>query len=141
MAKRVRRAQPPPPQPENLLERILSAPHLARAVPQLPPEVLHRVIQQCGLADCADLMTLATPGQLARVFDLDLWRPVAPGLDEQFDARRFASGSRPCSTPALRARLRRWRRWTPTFSQWVSPSMFVSSITLPLRRTSRSMAT
>jgi hypothetical protein len=31
----------------------------------------------------------ATPGQLAAVFDLDLWRAGQPGLDEQFDADRF----------------------------------------------------
>jgi hypothetical protein len=31
----------------------------------------------------------ATPAQLSHVFDLDLWRPVKPGLDEQFDAARF----------------------------------------------------
>jgi hypothetical protein len=34
-------------------------------------------------------VTLATPGQLARVFDVDLWRAGQPGLDEQFDADRF----------------------------------------------------
>ena len=27
--------------------------------------------------------------QLSHVFDLDLWRPARPGLDEQFDAERF----------------------------------------------------
>ena len=27
--------------------------------------------------------------QLSNVFDLDLWRPPSPGLDEQFDAERF----------------------------------------------------
>ena len=58
-------------------------------VPQLPPEVLHRVIQSCGLEDCGELVALATPDQLARVFDLDLWRAGQPGLDEQFDADRF----------------------------------------------------
>jgi hypothetical protein len=95
MAKRVRRAQPPPdsspPERSDLLERILSTPHVARAVPQLPAQVLHRVIQHCGLADCGELVALASPGQLARVFDLDLWRPAAPGLDEQFDAGRFGT--------------------------------------------------
>ena len=34
-------------------------------------------------------MAQATPAQLSHVFDLDLWRPVRPGLDEQFDASRF----------------------------------------------------
>ncbi len=35
------------------------------------------------------LALAATPEQLARVFDLDLWRAPQPGMDEQFDADRF----------------------------------------------------
>jgi hypothetical protein len=31
----------------------------------------------------------ATPAQLSRVFDLDMWGPAGPGLDEQFNAERF----------------------------------------------------
>jgi hypothetical protein len=72
-----------------LLARILDTPHLAHVVPQLPPEVLHRVIQRCGLEDCGEIVALATPEQLTRVFDLDLWRAEQPGRDEQFDADRF----------------------------------------------------
>ena len=56
---------------------------------RLPPEALHRVIQHRGLEDCSELVALATPAQLARVFDLDLWRPAQPGGDEQFDPARF----------------------------------------------------
>jgi hypothetical protein len=73
---------------DRLIDRVLETPHLAQVVPRLQPELLHRVIQSCGLEDCADLVALTTPAQLARVFDLDLWR-AQPGRDEQFDAERF----------------------------------------------------
>ncbi|MCU1384439.1 MAG: hypothetical protein JWL71_3136 [Acidobacteria bacterium] len=73
----------------GLLDRILDAPHLAHVVPRLPPEMLHRVIEYCGLEACGELVALATPGQLARVFDLDLWKAARPGHDEQLDADRF----------------------------------------------------
>src|SRR5262249_54515179 len=32
---------------------------------------------------------LATPGQIARVLDVDVWRAGVPGTDEAFDAERF----------------------------------------------------
>lgn len=77
--------------PDVLLDRIVATPQLARAVPHLQPEILHRLIQHCGLEECGQLLALATPDQLTRVFDLDLWRPAAPGRDEQFDAGRFGA--------------------------------------------------
>ena len=76
-------------EPQGLLERILSTPHLAQVVPRLQPELIHRVIQRCGLEGSSELIALATPEQLERVFDLDLWRAGRPGHDEQFDADRF----------------------------------------------------
>ena len=74
---------------ETLLQRLLNAPDLTKIVPQLQPEVLHRVIQTCALEDCAELVALATPGQLARILDIDIWRVRTPGTDEQFDADCF----------------------------------------------------
>jgi hypothetical protein len=85
MPKHLRRSSGP----DRLLDRILGTPQLARVVPQLRPEILHRLIQHCGLEECGELLALATPDQLTRVFDLDLWRSAAPGRDEQFDAGRF----------------------------------------------------
>ena len=73
----------------NLLARILDTPHLDRVVPHLPPQVLHRVIDEYGLEDCIELVALATPAQLAAVFDLDLWKARQPGLDDTFDPERF----------------------------------------------------
>jgi hypothetical protein len=64
---------------------------MAKLVRRLPPEALYRVIQRRGLEDCSDVIALATPEQLARVFDLDLWRSATPGRDEQFDADRFGT--------------------------------------------------
>ena len=71
------------------VQRLLNAPDLTKVVPQLQPEVLHRVIQTCGLEDCAEFVALATLRQLARILDIDIWRAVTPGTDEQFDADRF----------------------------------------------------
>ncbi len=82
-------AQQDPRDTRQLLARILETPHLARAVPRLPPAILHRVIESCGLEDCGELVALATPEQLSAVFDLDLWRSVHPGMEEKFDATRF----------------------------------------------------
>jgi hypothetical protein len=73
-----------------LLERLLNAPDLANIVPHLGPEVLHRVIQTYGLEDCAELVALATPDQLARVLDDDIWRVRSTG-DEALDADRFGA--------------------------------------------------
>lgn len=73
------------------LQRILDTPHLARAVPRLQPELLHRVIQRVGLEDASELVALATPEQLSRVLDLDLWQSARPGVDEEFDAARFGT--------------------------------------------------
>jgi hypothetical protein len=74
---------------ETLLQRLLNAPDLTTIVPRLPPEVLNQVIQTCGLEDCAEIVALATPRQLARILDIDVWRVRAPGSDERFDADRF----------------------------------------------------
>ena len=73
----------------SVLDRILDTPHLEQVIPRLQPELLHRVIQTCGLEDCGELVMLATPEQLRSIFDLDLWRFAQPGMDEQFDADRF----------------------------------------------------
>jgi hypothetical protein len=73
----------------NSLARLLDTPHLARVVPHLAPETLHQLIAHCGLDVCAEIVALATPTQLASVFDLDLWRSAQPGRDERFDTERF----------------------------------------------------
>jgi hypothetical protein len=76
-------------QSRPLLDRLLNTPDLAKIVPHLQPEVLHRVIQICGLKDCAELVAIATPEQISRVLDLDLWRVRMQGGDEELDADRF----------------------------------------------------
>jgi hypothetical protein len=77
--------------PLPLLARVLNTPDLPKIVPRLQPDVLHRIIQTCGLEDCSELVALATPDQLARILDLDVWRVRARGGDEEFDADRFGT--------------------------------------------------
>jgi hypothetical protein len=78
-------------QERSALERILHTPQLARLVPHLRPELLHRVIEAYGLENCSELVALATPEQLTGILDLDLWRAARPGRNESFDAGRFGA--------------------------------------------------
>jgi hypothetical protein len=73
----------------SLVRRLLETDGIARVVPRLPPEVLHRLIDRYGLEACADVVALATPRQLGRVLDIDLWRAPVAGADEAFDPDRF----------------------------------------------------
>jgi hypothetical protein len=74
---------------DQRLARLLDAPFLAQVVPHLAPETLHQLIHYRGLDACGELVTSATPAQLTSLLDLDLWRHVQPGRDEQFDVDRF----------------------------------------------------
>ena len=77
---------------DHRLARLLDTPFFARLVPHLAPETLHQLIQHRGLDACGELVTSATPAQLASLLDLDLWRcaqPGRPGSDDQFDVDRF----------------------------------------------------
>lgn len=73
---------------QSLLVRLLETPQIEKIVPRLQPEVLHRVIQACGLEDSAEFVALATPAQVSRILDADLWR-VRRGGEETFDIERF----------------------------------------------------
>ena len=76
--------------PRDLLATLRGSPNLPEAVARLEPAELHTLVRTVGLEDCGDIVALASPGQLARVFDADLWRSDRPGLEAQFDADRFA---------------------------------------------------
>lgn len=71
------------------LQRLLDVPELARVAPHLAPEVLHRLIRHAGLEQCVDLVEALSRKQLTAVLDLDLWRALLPGVDEELDADRF----------------------------------------------------
>ena len=76
-------------EPRQLVVRLLNTSDIERVVPRLPAEVLHRLIDTCGLEACAEVVALATPRQLQRLLDLDLWRAPVPGADERLDVVRF----------------------------------------------------
>ena len=71
------------------LDRLMNAPDLRRIVPQLQPEVLHRVIQYFGLEQCGEFVALASPAQITHVLDADVWRAGGGGADARFDVDRF----------------------------------------------------
>lgn len=71
------------------LSQLLDAPQLTRVVRQLAPETLHQLVRVHGLDACGDIVTAATPAQLAVMLDLDLWGQTRPGRGPRFDVERF----------------------------------------------------
>lgn len=71
------------------LGRLLTTPHLEQIVPRLQPGILQRVIAHYGLDQCAELVALASPGQIAQLLDADAWRTRADGTRDTFDVDRF----------------------------------------------------
>src|SRR5215831_12557208 len=77
------------PDHRPLLARLRDTPNLPAIVPRLEPAALHQIIRVCGLEDSAEIVALATPAQLTRVFDYDLWTNTSAGVEEALDADRF----------------------------------------------------
>jgi Family of unknown function (DUF6178) len=77
------------PSSTRLLSRILETPDLAASVQSLPAPVLAKLIGAVGLEDAGEIIAFASPAQLAKVFDEDLWHSERPGSDERFDGDRF----------------------------------------------------
>lgn len=77
-------------EPRRLLSRILEAPELVSMVRSLEPRALGKLVNHVGLEDAGELVALATTDQLRQVFDEDLWQSERAGVDESFDADRFA---------------------------------------------------
>lgn len=74
---------------DDRLARLLDSALLARVVPHLPAETLHRLIQHRGLEASGELVAAMTPPQVSALLDLDLWHPTRAGNDELFDVDRF----------------------------------------------------
>jgi hypothetical protein len=80
----------PGDRPADHLARLLDAPDLPARVAQLAPETLHQLIRTAGLDACGPLVAAATPDQVTRVLDLDVWQ-ARPERDDLFDAARFGA--------------------------------------------------
>lgn len=74
---------------ELRLSHVLDTAPLARVVPHLAPETLHRLVQLRGLEACGELVTAATPAQLTALLDLALWPMTQPGRAAMLDVDRF----------------------------------------------------
>jgi len=75
--------------PRALISRVLDQPKLIQAVQSLPPATLGSLVRHVGLEDAGELLALASPEQLVRVLDDDVWAAAGSGHDEKFDAERF----------------------------------------------------
>src|SRR5689334_16058342 len=87
------RAELAAPRGTRRIDRVLSATGAGAAVAALAPTEIFELVHEVGFADAADLIHLATPGQIRGCLDLDAWdkdkalvEPMKPWLASILDA-------------------------------------------------------
>jgi len=66
----------------------MSAPDVAQVVREADHRILHQVMRAVGTDEAVGLLRFASPAQITRIVDLDLWTP-RPGQTDRFDPERF----------------------------------------------------
>ena len=74
----------------RLVHRLLDAAGHVELVQRLSTIHFCALVRDVGLEDCAELLVMATPEQVLALLDEVAWEADAPGVDEHFDAGRFA---------------------------------------------------
>src|SRR5690242_4815945 len=77
------------------LDLVLNQPDPAAFVRRLPAEDLYFAVKEIGLADCAELLSLATPAQFRAFVDLDAWDRDAPNSTRLLQWLRVAREAGP----------------------------------------------
>jgi hypothetical protein len=77
------------PSMARLVSRLLDTPDLVQIVQSAAPSTLLALVEEIGLEDAGELVALATPAQLLRMLDADLWT-ARPGAPDGFDDDRFS---------------------------------------------------
>ncbi len=77
------------PSMARLVSRLLDTPELVQIVQSATPRTLLALVNRIGLEDAGELVALATPAQLVRILDADLWT-ARPGKADGFDDDRFS---------------------------------------------------
>lgn len=77
-------------QSELWINTLLDMPDLSAVIQTMTPEQLLVVVKKNGLEESAELLAQATPEQLSRMLDEDLWKSPNPGQDQIFDSKQFS---------------------------------------------------
>ena len=75
----------------RLLAALLDSRALVQQLRALPAPAVCDLVRRIGLEDAGEVLALLDVDQLTHLLDDVLWQADAPGADERFDPRRFAT--------------------------------------------------
>lgn len=76
---------------QQLLMQLITDKHLISEIQNLESLTVRKIIRHIGLEDASELLPLLSSEQLQEVMDQDTWLRVAPGQEDEFDAKRFST--------------------------------------------------